>query len=188
MKGQTLWGWERGSGGLPPVRWWKDRLCGDGSGGLGACPQLGDERTDFVGMGAGVWGWNPQLGDESPPVRLARSGRNNFWKKKVFERTLFEQKFSYIYTAYFSFEFSFEIRFFSKERHSKESQKWKKFERTDFETNFSISKERYSIKWPRPSVHFILAHSEYVTCFEKFKFKLHTLQKLDEDHWMIFRM
>jgi len=28
----------------------------DGSGGLGACPQLGDERTDFVGMGAGVWG------------------------------------------------------------------------------------------------------------------------------------
>jgi len=63
-------------------------------------------------MGAGVWGWNPQLGDESPPVRLARSGRNNFRKKKVFQRTLFEQKFSYIYMAYFSFEFSFEIFFF----------------------------------------------------------------------------
>jgi len=28
----------------------------DGSGGLGACPQLGDERTDFEGMGAGAWG------------------------------------------------------------------------------------------------------------------------------------
>jgi hypothetical protein len=64
--------------------------------------------------GQTLWGWERGSGDESPPVRLARSGRNNFRKKKVFERTLFEQKFSYIYRAYFSFEFSFEIRFFRK--------------------------------------------------------------------------
>ncbi len=56
-----------------------------------------------------------------------------FERKRFFERTLFEQKFSYIYTAYFSFEFSFEIWFFFKERHSKESQKYEKFERTELE-------------------------------------------------------
>ena len=107
MKGQTLWGWERGSGGLPPGRWWKDRRWGAGSGGLGV---------------------KPQLGDESPPVGLARSGRNNFRKKKVFERTLFEQKFSYNYSVYFSFEFSFEI--------------WVFFERTAFERKPKIRKIR----------------------------------------------
>jgi hypothetical protein len=31
----------------------------DGSGGLGACPQLGDERTDFEGMRAGSGGETP---------------------------------------------------------------------------------------------------------------------------------
>jgi len=37
--------------------------------------------------------------------------------KKIFKkRTLFEQKFSYIYNAYFSFEFLSKFGFFSKER------------------------------------------------------------------------
>jgi hypothetical protein len=49
-----------------------------------------------------------------------------FERKRFFERTLFEQKFSYIYTAYFSFEFSFEIQFF--------------FERTAFERKPKIRK------------------------------------------------
>jgi hypothetical protein len=43
-------------------------------------------------MGAGVWGLNPQLGDESPPVRLARSGRNIFQKKKVFQKNVIRTK------------------------------------------------------------------------------------------------
>jgi hypothetical protein len=42
------------------------------------------------------------------------------------------------------------MAFISQERHSKESQKKEKFKRTKFETNFSISKERYSIKRPCP--------------------------------------
>ncbi len=67
-------------------------------------------------MGAGVWGWNPQLGDESPPVRLARSGMNILERKRFFERTLFEQKFSYIYKAFFSFKFLSKFVFFLKER------------------------------------------------------------------------
>ena len=106
-------------------------------------------------MGAGVWGWNPQLGDESPPVRLARSGRNNFWKKKVFEWTLFEQKFLYIYTAYFSFKFSFEICFFFKRTAFERKPKMKKirkngfrnkffnFERTLFDQTTSSRRQRY---------------------------------------------
>jgi hypothetical protein len=87
-------------------------------------------------MGAGVWGWNPQLWDECPPVRLARSGRNNFWKKKVFERTLFEQKFLYIYTAYFSFEFSFEIRFFFERTAFERKPKMKKIWKNGFRNKF----------------------------------------------------
>ncbi len=87
-------------------------------------------------MGAGVWGWNPQLGDESPPIRLARAGRNNFQKKKVFERTLFEQKFSYIYTAYFLFKFSFEIFFFFERTAFKRKPKMKKIRKNGFQNKF----------------------------------------------------
>ena len=39
-----------------------------------------------------------------------------FKRKRFFERTLFEQKFSYIYKAFFSFEFLSKFVFFSKER------------------------------------------------------------------------
>ena len=68
-----------------------------------------------------------------------------FERKRFFERTLFEQKFSYIYTAYFLFEFSFEIRFFFEwtafERKPKIRKVWKNgirkkkmnFERTLFD-------------------------------------------------------
>jgi hypothetical protein len=39
-----------------------------------------------------------------------------FERKRFFERTLFEQKFSYIYKAFFSLEFLSKFMFFSKER------------------------------------------------------------------------
>jgi hypothetical protein len=48
----------------------KNRLCGDGSGGLvGETLQLGDERQVRLGDERQV-----RLGDESLPVRLVRSG------------------------------------------------------------------------------------------------------------------
>ncbi len=64
-----------------------------------------------------------------------------FERKMNFERTLFEQKFSYIYKAFFFVQISFEIRVFfermlirknvqkqrfSNERHSKEKNEFRK--------------------------------------------------------------
>ena len=72
-----------------------------------------------------------------------------FERKRFFERTLFEQKFSYIYTANFFFWISFKIHFFLKERLFKRTVK-KKFESTKFERKKWISKEHYSINQPRP--------------------------------------
>ena len=46
-----------------------------------------------------------------------------FERKRFFERTLFEQKFSYIYTAYFSFKFLSKFGFFQKNAYSKEGFK-----------------------------------------------------------------
>ncbi len=91
-------------------------------------------------MGAGVWGWNPQLGDESPPVWLARSGRNNFRKKKVFWKNVIRTKiFVHLYGLFFV-RISFEIWVFFertlirknglkknlKERNSKEKNEFRK--------------------------------------------------------------
>jgi hypothetical protein len=72
-------------------------------------------ETPSLGMRARLLGWPGQVGII-------------FERKRFFERTLFKQKISYIYTAYFSFEFSFEIRFF--------------FERTAFERKPKIRKVR----------------------------------------------
>ena len=98
MKGQTLWGWERGSGGETPSQ----------------------------GMRARLLGWPGQVGII-------------FERKRFFERTLFEQKFLYIYKAYFSFELLLKFGFFlertliqknvqkqrfSNERHSKEKNEF----------------------------------------------------------------
>ncbi len=100
-------------------------------------------------MGAGVWGWNPQLGDESPPVRLARSGRNNFWKKKVFQKNVIRTKiFVHLYGLFF-IRISFEIRVFLKERLFERTVK--KIRKKEIRKKKWISKERYSIKQPRPN-------------------------------------
>ncbi len=87
-------------------------------------------------MGAGVWGWNPQLWDESPPVRLARSGRNNFLKKKVFRKNVIRTKiFVHLYGLFFVRIFFRNSVFFwkkaknkksSKERNSKEKNEFRK--------------------------------------------------------------
>ena len=54
------------------------------------------------GWEQGSGGETPQLGDESPPVRLARSGRNNFQKKKVFRKNVIRTKiFVHIYGLFF---------------------------------------------------------------------------------------
>ncbi len=97
-------------------------------------------------MGAGVWGWNPQLGNESPPVRLASSKAKGFSKERYSNKN-----FCTFIRLIFCSNFLSKFVFFSKERHSKESQKWKKIERTEFERKKWISKERYSIKRPRPT-------------------------------------
>ncbi len=58
-----------------------------------------------------VDGW-PFFGGGLKPGKVVCS--NNVLR--FFERTLFEQKFSYIYKAFFSFEFLSKFVFFSKER------------------------------------------------------------------------
>ena len=130
--------------------------------------QLGDERTDFEGMGAGVWGWNPQLGDESPPVRLARSGRNNFLKEKGFLKEHYSNKnFRTFIRLFFRWNFFRNSCFFRKNAYSKERTKTALFERTAFERKKWISKEHYSNKRPRPAIstQIFWAHSfllEYI--------------------------
>ena len=75
-------------------------------------------------------------------------------KKKVF-RTLFEQKFSYIYTAYFSFEFSFEIRFFFERTAFKRKPKMKKIRKNGFwKTFFNFERTLFDQTTSSPHDHF----------------------------------